>query len=554
MAGFFLELRHALAHVVEQAQGQRVAKVAGDVFAAVREVAHHLVDAVHAQRAEVVAQRAQIPLGVGEQALVHQPLDEFALGLQALLAQFHQAVERGKQAHFIARMLIAQPRAVDGDHAQAARLLGAAEEAVAALQKLAQIQLQAAAHGPHHVGLQLRVHKVLEIRQAVLGRHVEQQLRVLTLPREILGDVVRGDGEGEHAALGIARGHHVDVGAVDEVHLGLQIAVGEGHFFTCDHGHLLAQIFGAGPVEGEVGERRLRAPARGHVEVVDQLLNALAHGGVVHGIFAHKRRHVGVERRERLRARPLVLQRAQKVHDLPHGRTHVLGRPRLHLAGHAVQALVQQRAQRPARAVAAEHVEVVDVDVAIAVRLADLRRVHVRQPVVGRDLARHVQDQPAQRVALVGIRAHAPVGAREVFVDGAFHIHQRLLVRPQRGVLLAVDDVGARRGQVVGGDQRLLGHVLDLLHRGRLAMKAVDQHLGDLRGEQRGFFGAIFPRGLARAGQCGADAFCVKRNALTAAQNDLAGQGDKGGCHGFDQSTRWSKNTTYGVHDTHQTL
>jgi hypothetical protein len=91
---------------------------------------------------------------------------------------------------------------------------------------------------------------------------------------------------------------------------------------------------------------------------------------------------------------------------------------------------------------------------------------------------------------------------------------------------------------VVGGDQRLLGHVLDLLDRGRLAMEAVDQHLGDLRGEQRGFFSAIFTRGLACAGQCGADAFCVKRNALTAAQNDLAGQGNKGGCHGFDQSTK----------------
>ena len=182
-----------------------------------------------------------------------------------------------------------------------------------------------------------------------------------------------------------------------------------------------------------------------------------------------------------------------------------------------------------------------DVEVAAAVRLADLGRVDMREPVVGRDLARHVQDQPAQRIALVGVSVHAPVGAREVFVDGALHIHQRLPVGPQRGVLLTVDDVGARGGQVVGGDQRLLGHVLDLLYRGRLAMEAVDQHLGDLGGEQRGFFGAVFPRGLARAGQCGADAFCVKRNALTAAQNDLAGQGDKGGCHGFDQSTRWSK-------------
>ena len=112
----------------------------------------------------------------------------------------------------------------------------------------------------------------------------------------------------------------------------------------------------------------------------------------------------------------------------------------------------------------------------------------------------------------------------------------------------------ALRGQVVGGDQRLLGHVLDLLYRGGFAVEAVDQHLGHLRGEQRSFFGAVFPRRLTRTGQRGADAFCVKRNALTAAQNDLAGQGNKGGCHGFDQSTKRSKSTTYGVHDTHQTL
>jgi hypothetical protein len=223
--------------------------VAGDVVRIVGEVAHHLVDAVHAQCAEVVAQGAQIPLGVGEQALVHEPLDELALGLQALLAQFHQAVQRGEQAGFIARMLVAQARAVDGHHTQAAGLLGAAKKAVAALEQLAQIELQAAAHGAHHVRLQLGVDEVLEVRQAVLGRHVEQQLRVLALPREILGDVVGGDGEGEHAALGIARGHHVDVGAVDEVHLGLQVAIGKRHLVARDHGHLLAQVVGAGPVE-----------------------------------------------------------------------------------------------------------------------------------------------------------------------------------------------------------------------------------------------------------------------------------------------------------------
>ena len=207
-----------------------------------------------------------------------------------------QAVERAQQPGQVAAVQGTQARAVDRHHAQAARLLGAAEQAVATLEQFTQIQLQAAAHGAHHVRLQFGVDEVLEVRQTVLGCHVEQPLCVLALPGEVLGDVVGGDGEGEHPALGVARGHHIDIGAVDEVHLGLQVAVRKGHLLPGDHGHLLAQVLGTGPVEGEVGERRLRAPARGHVEVVDQLLDALVHSGVVHGVNAHKRRHVGIER------------------------------------------------------------------------------------------------------------------------------------------------------------------------------------------------------------------------------------------------------------------
>ena len=51
-------------------------------------------------------------------------------------AQFQQTVGRSKQPRFIARVQVAQARAVDGDHAQAAGLLGAAKQAVAALEKV----------------------------------------------------------------------------------------------------------------------------------------------------------------------------------------------------------------------------------------------------------------------------------------------------------------------------------------------------------------------------------------------------------------------------------
>src|SRR5699024_12605147 len=130
------------------------------------------------------------------------------------------------------------------------------------------------------------------------------------------GDVVGGDGEGEGAAVGVTVGHHIDVGAVDQVHLGLQVAVGEVAGLAADERLLIAQVLGTGPVEREVGEGALRAPAAGDAEVVDQFLHALAHLPIAHRVQAHERGGVGVERAEGLGAGPFVLQGGQEVHDL----------------------------------------------------------------------------------------------------------------------------------------------------------------------------------------------------------------------------------------------
>ena len=55
------------------------------------------------------------------------------------------------------------------------------------------------------------------------------------------------------------------------------------------------------------------------------------------------------------------------------------------LAGNAVEALLEEGLERPAGAVAGEHVQVVDVQVAAAVGVAGLLRVDLAQPVVGDD-------------------------------------------------------------------------------------------------------------------------------------------------------------------------
>ena len=418
VAGGLLELHHLVAHVIEDPHAHGVTARVGQVVGVVGEVADHLVHAVDAQGGEVVVQGAQVPLGEGEQAGVDVVLDDGALELEGVAADLEQLVEPGGQGGLVVGVEVAEPGHVDGDDADRPGLLGRAEQAVAALEQLAQVELEAAAHGADHAGVELGVDEVLEVGQAVLGGHGEQELDVGVVPVEVPGDVVGGDGEGEDAPLGVASGHDLHEGAVDHAHLLGEIPVGEVAQLVADEGVLVGQVRGAGPVEGEVGEGRLGAPARGDVEVEDELLHALEDLGVGHGVQADEGRHVGVEGGEGLGAGPLVLEGAQEVDDLPDGGGEVLGGAGGDGAGDAVEALLEEVLEGPAGAVAGEHVQVVDVEVRVAVGLAGDRRVDLAEPVVGDDLAGGVEHHPAQRVALVGVGVDAPVGAVEVLGDG----------------------------------------------------------------------------------------------------------------------------------------
>ena len=159
---------------------------------------------------------------------------------------------------------------------------------------------------------------------------------------------------------------------------------------------LVGEVRGAGPVEGEVGEGRLGSPARGDVEVEDELLHALLDLVVGHVVQADEGRHVGVEGGEGLGAGPLVLEGPQEVDDLPDGGGEVLGGTGGDGAGDAVEALLEEVLERPAGAVASEHVQVVDVEIRVAVGLAGDGRVDLAEPVVGDDLAGGVEHHPAQ--------------------------------------------------------------------------------------------------------------------------------------------------------------
>ena len=96
VAGFFLELRHAFAHVVEQAQASAWPK---SLVMSSRPCVKLRTISLMPFTPSVLKWLRSVPRYrfVGNRPWC-QPLDQLALGLQALFAQFHQAVERGQTA------------------------------------------------------------------------------------------------------------------------------------------------------------------------------------------------------------------------------------------------------------------------------------------------------------------------------------------------------------------------------------------------------------------------------------------------------------------------
>ena len=137
-----------------------------------------------------------------------------------------------------------------------------------------------------------------------------------------------------------------------------------------------------------------------------------------HLVQPHEGRHVGVERGKGLRARPFVLQGPQEIHNLSASGREMPGRIGRDGASNPVESLLQQGFQRPPRTVPREHIQVVDVEVAIPVRLPGGGAVDAIQPIVRHHLPRAVQNQPAHGITLIRVGVDSPIGPVEVLVDG----------------------------------------------------------------------------------------------------------------------------------------
>ena len=311
-----LVLHQTLPHVAQHIPGESLGGGIGHILSQPAGVEARLIHAHQADGGKMIGKAAQIPFCVRIQSLVQQAGDHLSLYLQGAGGEIHHVIQTAVKLFFIPGQ-IRDPGHIDGDHAHGPGALPGAEVSSGLLPQFPQIQPEAATHGAHVAGLHIAVDIVGEIRGSVLAGHLEQQAVVLRIgPVEIRSDGVGGNGVLEAPSVGVSFDHGLDESLVDHIHLFFAVFVAEIHFLSPYDGRQLRQILGHGPVQGDVGERRLGPPAAGGVDPVDKGLNAFFHLRVGLMIRLDKRRQVRVKGRKSLGPRPLVLHDPQEVYHL----------------------------------------------------------------------------------------------------------------------------------------------------------------------------------------------------------------------------------------------
>jgi hypothetical protein len=114
------------------------------------------------------------------------------------------------------------------------------------------------------------------------------------------------------------------------------------------------------------------------------------------------------------------------------------------LAVHASKPSQEKVLEVPAYTVGSKIPKIVDVHVAVDVRVPYFRRIDLVQPVPAHDAGRKVHVESLKRVAGIGILVDAPVQFLQVFLDCLAGVEKRLEVA-QFSVLLTVEDIGFGR-------------------------------------------------------------------------------------------------------------
>ena len=464
IAVFFLIIFQTLQHVIKNFLCEVLACCGSHIAAYPVGVEAGFVHAHQTDGGEVVVEGSQIPFGVGIQAFVQKLRNNGSLYFQRAGCQIHHLVQSAVEVLFVLGQ-VGQSRHIDGDDTDRAGGFTGAEVAAGFLAELSQVQTETAAHGTYIGRFHIGIDVVGEIRSAVFCSHLKEKLVVLSLgPVKILGDGVGGNRILEAASVGIAADHQFDEGFVDHIHFLLAVTIGEVQLLAADNGGKILQVGRAGPVQRNVGEGSLGAPAGRSVDAVNEGLDALLYfflGEVVH---ADKRSQISIKGGECLCTGPFVLHDAEEVDHLVAQSGQMSCRAGGDLSGNAAKAFFDELLQAPSGAVAGEHGQVMDVNIAVAVCFCDLFIIHFAQPVVRGNGAGVGQDQSADGIGHGGVLLHTPVQLAQIAVDRVSIIQIGGFCIAQLFTVFTIEDIGLGYSFVTGAGQNGFHAVLHIFH------------------------------------------------------------------------------------------
>ena len=238
-------------------------------------------------------------------------------------------------------------------------------------------------------------------------------------------------------------------------------------------------------------------------------------------VYLDKRRKVGIEARKRLSTGPLVLHDAEEVYHLIAQRAQVACRGGIYLARNA-EALLDQLLEAPAGTVAGEHAQIVQVQVAVAVGIADLLVVNLAEPVVCGDSSGVRKDKAADRISDGRVFLDAPVENVYIAVDGLFIVKVGVFHIAQFLALLTIKYICLCNTLIATARQDRLDAVLNILDRNIAVFYLRQEVSRDLeRDEIDDIIGVLGVGGLKRLFNGVCDLGDVKIYDFSVSLNDL---------------------------------
>ena len=259
-----------------------------------------------------------------------KPLYGLPLDLQTFLGQRHQLTQPGKEL-LPATREVANSRHVDGHNTDATGKGIGAKQTPTSLPDLRQIQPQAAAHTSRIFGLHVGIDKIGEIGNAILRRHLPQNIPVTILPIEIPGDAVGRDREGENTSLRIPCHHNLAEGFVEHIHLTLELTIGRIHELATHYGCFIPEQRRSQQIKRQIGERCLKANPRRYIQAEYEFLHCLLDILILQAVVSDEGRQKSIKVGKRLGARSFSLKGVEEIDNLPQRTAKMLRRRALHL-------------------------------------------------------------------------------------------------------------------------------------------------------------------------------------------------------------------------------